>query len=93
MKPQTQTATERAAFKALNLKKVETLETQVKAIKGVKDVSIASKAKNVAIFISLKMAEDNDVFQKVVELVGESNFKLSRSYFYNDGLTGNLTQN
>ena len=72
MKSQT-TEAARAAFKELDLTNVTTLATTLKAMKGVKEVILTTKAKKLILFITLKKKEDDAVYQQVIEVAAKSN--------------------
>ena len=82
----------RPAFKELNIKKLKSLETQVKELKGVKEVAVHSKAKKIKLVIALNKKEDDEAVQSVIELASNSNLEIGRSYYYESDLIVNLTQ-
>lgn len=82
----------RPAFRELNMKKLKSLETQVKELKGVKEVAVHSKAKKIKLVIVLDKKEDDEVFQSVIELASNSNFKIVRSYYHESDLIVNLNK-
>lgn len=92
-KVEQQTEVKVSSFKELDSKKAKSLEKQVKEIKGVKEATFTTKAKRVIIQMKLKKEGDDAVFQRVIELATKANFKVGRSYFIENDLTVNLTQN
>ena len=82
----------RPAFRELNIKKLKSLKTQVKELKGVKEVAVHSKAKKIKLVIALNKKEDDEAVQSVIELVSNSNLEIGRSYYYESDLIVNLTQ-
>ncbi|GEO08321.1 hypothetical protein [Segetibacter aerophilus] len=82
-----------SSFKELDSKKVKSLEAKVKAIEGVKEVSMTPKAKKLVMLIALNKKEDDAVYQQVIEIASNNNFKVGRSYYIDEVLTVNLMQN
>jgi copper chaperone CopZ len=84
--------TSKPEFKELNLKQAKTLETKVKAIKGVADVELTTNKKKIKVLITAKVKEDQSIYQSAAAIAIACNFKVGRSYFIDEVLTVNLVQ-